>query len=70
MAKESKTEANSIEWLLEPDNLGVRYLAMRDLVEADDGELTVAKKKAHAEGPIAHVLAKMQKEGYWEQPGA
>jgi hypothetical protein len=64
------TEKNPFDWLLEPNDIGVRYLAMRDLVETDARELTVAKKKAHAEGPIAQVLAKMHKEGYWEQPGA
>jgi len=66
----SKADKNSVEWLLEPNDIGVRYLAMRDLIEHDENELTAARKRAHAEGPIAKVLAKMNKEGYWEQPGA
>ncbi len=61
---------NPLEWLLEPEDTGVRYLAMRDLIEVKAKELAVAKKKAHIEGPIAEVLAKMNKAGYWEQPGA
>jgi len=66
----SEADKNSLAWLLEPHDIGVRYLAMRDLAKASAGDLTEAKKKAHSEGPIAHVLAKMNKEGYWEQPGA
>jgi hypothetical protein len=66
----SKTYKNSVAWLLEPSDIGVRYLAIRDLIEHDDSELTAVREKAHAEGPIAKVMAKMNKEGYWEQPGA
>ena len=66
----SNTEQSSIDWLLEPSDIGVRYLAMRDLVKADGKELMAAKTKAHTEGPIAQVLAKMNTEGYWEKPGA
>jgi hypothetical protein len=43
---------------------------MRDLLESDEQETQAAKKTAHSEGPIAQVLANMNKEGYWEQPGA
>ncbi|MBM3154225.1 MAG: nitrogen fixation protein NifH [Chloroflexi bacterium] len=64
------TEKNPLDWLLEPSDIGVQYLAMRYLIKANPEELAEAKKKAHSEGPIAQVLAKMHKEGYWEQPGA
>ena len=70
MVKESRAERNPVQWLLEPDDIGVKYLAMRDLVKNDTKELMVVKKKAHTEGPIALVLANMNKEGYWERPGA
>ncbi len=60
----------AIEWLLEPTDVGVRYLAMRDLVRVDKKELAKAREQAHAEGPIARVLAKMKPEGYWERPGS
>jgi hypothetical protein len=60
----------TLAWLLEPENVGVRYLAMRDLVFSDPKELLEAKKKARVESPIAAVLVKMGKEGYWSQPGA
>jgi hypothetical protein len=47
----------------------VRYLALRDLVKAKEGELAAAKKNAHTGGPIAHVLSKMDKDGFWVKPG-
>lgn len=59
-----------LQWLLEPGDIGVKYLALRDLLTTDANELMAAKKMAHEEGPIAQVLAKMDKEGYWVQPGA
>jgi hypothetical protein len=59
-----------LDWLLEPADPGVRYLALRDLVKADTQELSVAKKAAHEQGPIATVLANMDKAGFWVQPGA
>jgi hypothetical protein len=61
---------NALNWLLEPQDIGVRYLAQRDLAPADASGLRELKKKAHAEGPIADVLAHMEKDGYWVQPGA
>ncbi len=61
---------SSLDWLLEPSDIGVQYLAIRDLTETSEKELMVAQKLAHSEGPIAQVLANMNKAGYWEQPGA
>lgn len=61
---------NTLNWLLEPANIGVRYLALRDLVRGDKAELAAAKSKAHKEGPIATVLENMNPEGYWAKPGA
>lgn len=58
-----------LDWLLEPQDIGVRYLAMRDLTGVSGKELLPIKKKAHTEGPIARVLEKMNPAGYWEQPG-
>jgi hypothetical protein len=61
---------NTLNWLLEPADIGVRYLALRDLTKADAGEFTIAKTKAHQQGPIATILANMKKEGFWVKPGA
>lgn len=61
-----------LHWLLEEDSPGVRYLALRDLLDLpeDDPALTQARQAAHLSGPIAEILAHMHPDGYWEQPGA
>ena len=61
---------NTLNWLLEPADIGVRYLALRDLTPADAKELHTAKTKAHQQGPIAAVLSNMNQVGYWVEPGA
>jgi hypothetical protein len=62
-------KADPTDWLLEPDDPGVRYLALRDIVEAGEKEIKAARTKAHREGPIAKILAEMNPEGYWVHPG-
>jgi hypothetical protein len=69
VSKEEKSNYRAIDWLLEPSEPGVRYLALRDLVRADNKDLTVAKKAAHKEGPITAVLANMDPTGFWVKPG-
>ncbi|MFZ2098337.1 MAG: hypothetical protein WAV05_17030 [Anaerolineales bacterium] len=67
----SQLNRDPVNWLLESENPGVRYLARRDLLDKaqDDEELKVARQEAHTKGPIAEVLDKMQPEGYWAKPG-
>ncbi|MGD9143512.1 MAG: hypothetical protein PVG61_06680 [Dehalococcoidia bacterium] len=70
--KEGRNKAlntNPTDWLLEPDDPGVRYLALRDIVEANEREIKAARTKAHREGPIAQILDNMNPEGYWIKPG-
>lgn len=62
-------KADPTDWLLEPDDPGVRYLALRDIVEADEKEIKAARRKAHREGPIAVILHNMNLVGYWLHPG-
>lgn len=71
MPWQDQLKGDSLSWLLEPDSLGVRYLALRDLLDCpeDDPELCTARKEAHTQGPIATVLAEMNKAGYWVEPG-
>jgi hypothetical protein len=59
-------------WLLSEDQPGVRYLALRDLLDRkpDGQELDAALKAAHRDGPIAGILAQMAAAGYWVKPGA
>jgi hypothetical protein len=71
MSWKNQLRNDSLPWLLESENPGVRYLAMRDLLDLspDDKKLKSARKLAHKEGPIAHVLSKMNEEGYWQRAG-
>jgi len=68
---QNKLNSDTLSWLLEPDSPGVRYLALRDLLDCrkDDPELMEAKKRAHVEGPIAAILSEMNQEGFWAEPG-
>ncbi|HEX2910967.1 MAG TPA: nitrogen fixation protein NifH [Chloroflexia bacterium] len=71
MSWQNQLRGDPLPWLLEDASPGVRYLAMRDLLALpqDDPTLTVARKLAHTEGPIATILATMDQEGYWVTPG-
>jgi len=62
-------KADPTDWLLEEENPAVRYLALRDIVDADEKELKTARKKAHKEGPIAVILNNMNPQGWWVHPG-
>ena len=66
-----KLNGDTLTWLLEHDNPGVRYLALRDLLElsSDDNELPAAKELAQKEGPISIILNEMNEAGYWVEPG-
>jgi len=61
--------ADPADWLLEESDPGVRYLALRDIVDAGEKEVKEARQKAHREGPIATILDNMNPEGYWITPG-
>jgi hypothetical protein len=64
--------ADPLSWLLEPKDPGVRYLALRDLLDLspEDPKLLAAQQAAHMHGPIATILDAMQPEGYWARAGA
>jgi hypothetical protein len=71
MSSQSHLRADPLPWLLEADDPGVRYLALRDLrrLPQDDPELSTARTTAHRTGPIATVLDAMDPAGFWMQPG-
>jgi hypothetical protein len=71
MSWQDQLKGDSLSWLLEASSPGVRYLALRDLLEkpVDDAELLTARRTAHKEGPIADVLENMEDAGYWVEPG-
>ncbi len=64
-------KSDPTDWLLEETEPGVRYLALRDLLDIprDEPELMEARKLAHSAGPIATVLGNRLPEGGWGRPG-
>ena len=71
MSWTERLDADPLPWLLEPQDPGVRYPALRDLLDRpeSDPELVEARRIAHTAGPIGAILANMQPEGYWSEPG-
>jgi hypothetical protein len=72
MSWQNQLRGDSVSYLLGPDSPGVRYLALRDLMElsAGDAKLKSARKLAHRDGPIAEVLSHMEDAGYWVKAGS
>jgi hypothetical protein len=68
---QGQLNGDPLPWLLEPGEPGMRYLALRDLLDcpAGDDDLQVAKRAAHTIGPIRTVLDAMDPAGYWMEPG-
>jgi hypothetical protein len=64
-------QGDSLSWLLEHPIPGVRYLALRDLLDLppDHADLIAAREAAYRDGPMAAVLDAMQPEGFWCAPG-
>lgn len=62
---------DSLSWLLQDDEPGVRFLAMRDILElpANDPELLSAQELSHNQGPISIILNEMDSSGYWVKAG-
>jgi hypothetical protein len=71
ITNQNQLKDNQISWLLKSENPGVRYLALRDLLDKpkDDLDLLSACHTAHTQGPIADILSQMQPEGYYAKPG-
>lgn len=70
---QTKLKGDSLSWLLEPDeaNPGVRYFALRDLLDRpeDDAEVSQARQAVMATGPVPVILKAQTPEGYWVKPG-
>jgi hypothetical protein len=71
MSWQNQLKGDSLSWVLELDSPGVRYLAMRDLLDYswDDPEYQAARSAAHKDGPIAKILDAMDENGFWARPG-
>ncbi len=67
----TQLRGDPLPWLLGSDAPGVRYLALRDLLDLppDSPQLTDARRAAHAAAPIATILSQMDAQGFWVNPG-
>ena len=55
-----------MEWLLEPSQPAVRYLAMRDLLEGTSrGDLEEARRAVPSKGWVAAILSRQKPGGHW-----
>ncbi len=52
-------------WLTEADQPAVRYLAMRDLLDAREGDLREARAAIPSRGWVKQILQKRLRGGYW-----
>jgi hypothetical protein len=71
MSWQEQLRGDSLSWLLEPADAGVRFLALRHLGGLPPGspELAAAEELAYGQGPIAAILNEMHPAGYWMEPG-
>lgn len=71
MSWKNQLRSDSLPWLLGSENSGIRYLALRDLLDLspDDKKLKATRRSAHKDGPIAVILSHMEEDGYWVKAG-
>jgi hypothetical protein len=71
MSWQAQLYGDPLPWLLHASGPGVRYLALRDLLDLplDDPALAATHRAAHCDGPIAVVLDQMDPTGFWVEPG-
>ncbi len=69
----SPRQSDPLAWLLDPDrrNPGVRYHALRDLLDLpeDDPEVMSAQAAVMRSGPVPAILDAQEPEGFWFKPG-
>jgi hypothetical protein len=74
MNKSDSLRGDPLPWLLEldEDNPGVRYFALRDLLERpeNDPEILQARAAIMKTGPVPAILAAQHAEGFWAKAGA
>jgi hypothetical protein len=74
MNRQQHLNGDPLPWLLEadPQNPGVRYFALRDLLDrpAGDPEVLAAQQAVMESGPVPAILGAQHAEGYWVKPGA
>ena len=64
----------TLDWLLEEDpaNPGVRYFALRALLDlpSDDARVAAARAAVMQSGPVPEILAAQHPDGHWQKPGS
>jgi len=74
MGWKTALHADPLPWLLEQDpvNPGVRYFALRDLLDRLEDDVAVREARAAlmATGPVPAILDAQHAEGYWARPGS
>jgi hypothetical protein len=60
-----------LDWLLEKNDPGVRFFALRDLLDlpAADPDLEAARRSTTGSQPVKAILDAQEAEGYWVKPG-
>ncbi len=63
--------AQTIDWLLEKSDPGVRAFALRDLLEtpADDPEVLAARRATVRHSPVKEILEAQEPGGFWVKSG-
>ncbi len=73
MPDSARIDNPTVDWLLEPDpaNPGVRFFALRDLLDraANAPEVAAAQAAVMSSGPVPAILAAQDPAGYWVKPG-
>jgi hypothetical protein len=71
MTWHEQLNGDTLSWLMEDDEPGARYLALRYLVDlpGDNPDLLSAQERAYTEGPISIILNEMEEAGYWVDAG-
>jgi len=59
---------NVMRWLTDDSQPAVKYLAMRDLLEADAGELAEAQEGIASQGWVKDILSSQLPQGLWASP--
>jgi hypothetical protein len=61
----------TLDWLLDREDPGVRYFALRDLLDApeDDPEVRKTRRAVARATPVREILAAQEAEGFWIKPG-
>jgi hypothetical protein len=69
----TETQTDAVDWLLSPDpeNPGIRFFALKDLLDrpAEDPEVRDAQEEVMTTGPVPVILAAQDPEGWWAKAG-